>query len=179
MGCWGAICLGTYPPALAVVATARVTVFLLRLVSTAAWAPPNAPPANKLFGGWSAEGAPVAACGCIIWAAWWLWWLLLLLLLLVELPALLLLLPVGLGLLMTPPPGLILEATYRRPIALLSPGPRGTGLVTKALAEAAPKRTTAAATHKPVHKSRPSDAPMPLRLLLLLLLAPLRPVAPS
>lgn len=108
--------------------------------------------------------------------------MLLLLLLLVELPALLLLLPVGLGLLMTPPPGLILEATYRRPIALLSPllllGPRGTGLVTKALAEAAPKRTTAAATHKPVNNPRPSDAPMPLRLLLLLL-APIRPIAPS
>ena len=169
--------MGTYPPALAVVATARVTVFLLRLVSTAAWAPPKAPPANKLFGGWSAEGVPVAECGCIICAAWWLWWLLLLLLL-VELPALLLLLPVGLGLLMTPPPGLILEATYRRPTALLSPGPRGTGLVTKALAEAAPKRTTAAATHKPVHNPRPSDAAVPLRLLLLVL-APLRPIAPS
>lgn len=169
MGCWGAICLGTYPPELAVVATARVTVFLLRLVSTAAWAPPKAPPASKLFDGWSVEGEQVAECGCITWAAWWWWLLLLLLLLLVELPGLLLLLllPLGLGLLMTPPPELILEATYRRPISLLYPlllpGPRGTGLVTKAVAEAAPKRTTAATTHKPVLTICPSDAPMPLR----------------
>lgn len=89
--------------------------------------------------------------------------MLLLLLLPVELPGLLLLLPLGLGLLMTPLPELILEATYRRPTSplylLLLAGPRGTGLVTKAVADEATKRTSAAATHKPIH----TDAPIALR----------------